>query len=59
MMLVPVLEDVMKKGKVDPKLIDDVCIGNVLGTGALAVNSRMAQLLAGIPDTCPNFTINR
>jgi len=58
-MLLPVLEDVMKKGKVDPKMIEEVCIGNVLQPGAGAINSRIAQLLAGIPDCCPNFTINR
>lgn len=58
-MLLPVLQDVIKKSKIDPKMIEEVCIGNVLGPGASAVTSRMAQLLAGIPDTCPNFTINR
>lgn len=58
-MLLPVLEDVMKKGKVQPNQIEEVCIGNVLMPGAGAIPSRMAQLLAGIPDSCPNFTINR
>lgn len=59
-MLLPVLQDVMKKANnIDPKLIEEVCIGNVLMPGAGAVNSRMAQLMAGIPNCCPNFTINR
>ena len=58
-LLLPVLQDALKKGKVDPKLIEDIIIGNVLMPGAGAIPSRMAQLLAGIPDSCPNFTINR
>lgn len=59
-MLLPVLKDVLKKANnLDPKLIEEVCIGNVLQPGAGAITSRIAQLLAGIPDATPNHTINR
>lgn len=59
-MLLPILQDVLKKANnLDPKLVEEVCIGNVLQPGAGAITSRIAQLLAGIPDTCPNHTINR
>lgn len=59
-MLEPVLKDVLKKANnINPGLIEEVCIGNVLQPGAGAITSRIAQLLAGIPDACPNHTINR
>lgn len=59
-MLLPVLKDAMKKANnINPGLIEEVCIGNVLQPGAGAITSRIAQLLAGIPDCCPNHTINR
>jgi acetyl-CoA acyltransferase 1 len=58
-MLKPVLEEVLKKANLKGDLVEEVCIGNVLMPGAGAVPSRIAQLLAGIPDKCPNHTINR
>ena len=59
-MLLPILQDVLKKANnLDPNLVEEVCIGNVLQPGAGAITSRIAQLLAGIPDSCPNHTINR
>ena len=33
-MLVPVLQSVIKQAKIDPKLVDDVCVGSVLQNGA-------------------------
>ena len=41
-MLAPVLKDVVKKVGVDPKLVEDICIGNVLLPGAGPGNARMA-----------------
>ena len=29
-MLVPVLKSVIEQAKIDPKLVDDVCVGSVL-----------------------------
>jgi len=58
-MLAPVLKDVIKKSGVDPKLIDEICIGNCLQPGSGATTSRMAQFLAGIPETTSQYAINR
>ena len=58
-MLTPVFKAVIQKGGVDPKLIDDVCVGNCLQPGAGAFSSRMAMFLAGIPDTSSLMTLNR
>lgn len=58
-MLVPVLKAVIEKSGVDPKLIEDVCIGNVSGPGACAHHSRMAMFMAGIPDTASVSSTNR
>lgn len=58
-MLAPVLKDVIKKANIDPKLIEDVCIGNVLQPGAGAHTSRMAMFLANIPDTASLMAVNR
>jgi acetyl-CoA acyltransferase 1 len=33
-MLVPVFKSVLEQTKIDPKLIEDVCIGSVLQNGA-------------------------
>lgn len=58
-MLAPVLKAVISKSGIDPKLIDDVCIGNVLQPGAGAHTSRIAMFLAGIPDTASLMAVNR
>ncbi|KAG6867390.1 hypothetical protein C0993_003349 [Termitomyces sp. T159_Od127] len=43
----------------DPKLIDDISVGNVLPPGGGANAARMAALHAGIPDTTSLNTVNR
>jgi acetyl-CoA acyltransferase 1 len=58
-MLAPVLKAVVQKSGVDPKLIEDVCIGNVLQPGAGAHTARMATFLAGLPDTTSLMAVNR
>lgn len=50
-MLEPVLKAVIFQAGIDPKLVEDVCIGNVLQPGAGAATSRMAMFLADIPET--------
>lgn len=59
LMLSTVLKDVYEKAKLNPKLIEDICVGNCLQPGAGATTSRMAQFLAGIPETTPLSAINR
>lgn len=58
-MLAAVLKAVVEESKVDPALIEDVCVGNVLGPGAQATCSRMATFLAGIPETTSLSAVNR
>ena len=58
-MLEPVFRAVIEKSGIDPKLIQDVCVGNCLQPGAGAATSRMAMFLAGIPETASLMATNR
>jgi acetyl-CoA acyltransferase 1 len=58
-MLAPVLKAVLKNSGIDPKLVEDVCIGNVLQPGAGAHTSRISSFLAGLPDTSSLQGVNR
>ncbi|KAK9452623.1 Thiolase, N-terminal domain-containing protein [Dipodascopsis uninucleata] len=57
--LCAVLRGLVERTKVDPKLIDDVAVGNVLAPGSGATEYRAASLAAGIPYTTPVYTVNR
>nr|CAG8462681.1 5204_t:CDS:2 [Entrophospora candida] len=50
---------VLGKSKIDPKLIQDVAVGNVLPPGGGATVARAAALFTGIPDTAALNTVNR
>ena len=43
---------------IDPALIEDVCVGNVLSPGSM-YEARAAALAAGIPETTPVQVVNR
>jgi acetyl-CoA acyltransferase 1 len=58
-MLAPLFKAVIEKTKVDPALVGDTQIGNVLMPGAAALSARQGQLMGGIPYTVPLLTINR
>ncbi|PKI83810.1 acetyl-CoA C-acyltransferase [Malassezia vespertilionis] len=58
-MLGVVLKAIIQKTKIDPKLIEDVSIGNVLPPGGGATSARQAVLWAGIPNTAAVNTVNR
>lgn len=58
-MLKPLFEALLSFTRVPADRIQDICIGNVLQFGAGAISSRMSQLLAGLPDSCPIHTVNR
>jgi acetyl-CoA acyltransferase 1 len=59
-MLQPVMIDVLRKANnLDGKYVEEICIGNVLQGGAGAASGRMAQFLAGIPETTPFYAVNR
>ncbi|KAF8624195.1 hypothetical protein AX17_007184 [Amanita inopinata Kibby_2008] len=54
-----VLRAVYERIRLDPKLIEDVAVGNVLPPGGGANAARMAALHAGIPNTSSINTVNR
>lgn len=47
-LLSAVLRAVVERSKIDPKLIDDVQVGNVLPAGSGAMVARMAMFHAGL-----------
>lgn len=58
-LLAAVFKGVIAESKIDPKLIEDVAVGNVLPPGGGATVARMAALYAGIPNTAAVNTLNR
>ncbi|EJF60587.1 thiolase [Dichomitus squalens LYAD-421 SS1] len=54
-----VLSAVVKKAGINPSLIGDITVGNVLPAGGGATAARMAALHSGIPNTVPISTVNR
>lgn len=58
-MLTHVLKETLSRSKIDPKLVEDLCVGNCLQPGAGAVTARAAQLMSGMPVTSTTLTINR
>ncbi|PPQ96865.1 hypothetical protein CVT26_006052 [Gymnopilus dilepis] len=54
-----VLRACYSKANLDPKLIEDISVGNVLPPGGGATAARMAALYAGIPVVTSINTINR
>ena len=57
--LSPLMQGMIEKTKVDPTLIEDICIGNVLEAGSSNLTSRVAQLMTDIPNTAAFYTVNR
>ncbi|KAI9149786.1 3-ketoacyl-CoA thiolase with broad chain length specificity [Blastocladiella emersonii ATCC 22665] len=58
-LLAAVLKATIEKTRIDPKLVQDIQVGNVLPPGGGATVARMAALYAGFPDTTALSTINR
>lgn len=58
-MVAPVFKALLDRSGVDPAKIDDICMGNVLLPGCANAQCRMAQFLAGIPETTCLRTTNR
>ena len=53
------IRDCLTDTKINPNLIDEVCIGNVLMPGSGALCARQACLLAGLPETSSASVVNR
>ena len=58
-LLAGVLKGVCLKTGINPAVVDDIQIGNVLPAGGGATVARMAALSAGFPDTTSISTVNR
>jgi len=58
-LLAAALEGVVKKVNLDPKLVQDIQVGNVLPPGGGAANARMAMFYAGFPIETSVMTVNR
>jgi len=53
------IKGALEKINLDPKLVDEVFMGNVLQANVGQAPARQAALLAGIPDTVPCTTVNK
>jgi len=54
-----VIAGVLEKTGVEPKVIDEVIMGNVIQAGSGQNPARQAAVFAGIPYECPAFTVNK
>lgn len=53
------IKGVLEKVKLDPALVDEVLMGNVVQAGEGQAPARQAAIYAGIPDTVPCTTVNK
>lgn len=53
------LRETIRRAGIDPRIIDEVIIGNISGTDPKGNPSREAALDAGIPIEVPAFTVNK
>lgn len=58
-LLSTVLKGVVERVKLDPKKVQDIVVGNTLQPGGGAMTARMAEFLAGFPDTTTIMAVNR
>lgn len=58
-MLAQVIRHTIHHTHLDPQIVQDLVIGNVLANGSAVVNARIAGILGGLPHTTPVQTINR
>ena len=45
------LKSVIDRSKINPALVEDICVGTVLAPGGGATEARGASLVAGFPET--------
>ncbi len=53
------IQGALEKIKLDPKLIQEVLMGNVVQAGTGQAPARQAAIFSGIPDTVPCTTVNK
>ncbi|KAL1959310.1 hypothetical protein VTO42DRAFT_2497 [Malbranchea cinnamomea] len=57
--LAGVFKALIERSKIDPALVEDIAVGNVLAPGAGATEFRAAALVAGFPETTAVKGLNR
>ncbi len=55
---VPVIKNILAETKIDPAVIDEVIVGNILMAGQQQGIARQAAVKAGIPDSVPAYGLN-
>ncbi|KAL8710681.1 MAG: hypothetical protein Q9220_004699 [cf. Caloplaca sp. 1 TL-2023] len=58
-LLAHTFKSLISRSRVDPSLVEDIAVGNVLAPGAGATEFRAAALLAGFPETTALKSLNR
>ena len=58
-MLYPLFKQLLKDVDLDPALVEDIAIGNVMDMGAAHIRSRIAAMASGIPDSTSIVGVNR
>ncbi len=53
------MKAIIERSKIDPALVEDICVGTVLGPGGGATEMRAAALVAGFPTSTAVRTLNR
>lgn len=53
------IKGALQKANLDPKLVDEVFMGNVLQAGVGQAPARQAALGAGLPNSVPSTTVNK
>ena len=54
-----VIEEALRRGKVPPKMVDEVIVGNVVSAGLGQNPARQSAIRAGIPFGVGSFTVNK
>ena len=54
-----VIKSLLEKTGIDPKNVDEVVMGNVIGTGVGQAPARQASIKGGVPESVPALTINK
>jgi acetyl-CoA acetyltransferase len=57
-MVYNISQQAIKHSKINPEVIEDICVGTVLAKGS-TYEARTAALTAGIPESVPIQTLNR
>ena len=57
--LAGVFKAVIDRSKIDPSLVEDIAVGNVLAPGGGATEFRAAALVAGFPESTAVKSLNR